>query len=316
MRWPGLFCRGICMGIADIIPGVSGGTMAYITGIYDQLLSSIRTVDGQALRDLLLLRWRRLFARVAWRFLLPLVSGIALAFLAAAPLVTYLLNHPVYHAHLMGLFLGLIITSAWLCGRETGWGVRQVGVALLAVAAAWAIASPELSRAAAHSVQFDLWVVDPWVICCGCAAAIAMLLPGISGSYLLTILGLYSPAMAALSRLLDGFSWDAIVLLANLAVGILLGLAIGARGIRWLLQRYRGWTLAALTGFMVGALRSVWPFWHTQVDGMGLQLLDPIWPSFSIGATWLTLCFVGLGGLLVWLVELLAHRKKEKQIII
>jgi putative membrane protein len=162
------------------------------------------------------------------------------------------------------------------------------------------------------------WRIDPWVMGCGCAAAIAMLLPGISGSYLLTILGLYGPAMAALTHLLHGDpgGWDALTLLANLAVGILAGLAIGARAIRWLLTRYRGWAMAALTGFMVGALRSIWPWWTTAVaidplhpNTTVLQLIAPIWPSWNDGAVYGALLCAIAGGFLVWAIEVTARRR-------
>jgi len=377
----GLFARGICMGIADIIPGVSGGTMAYITGIYDDLLASIRTIDGRALRDLCLLRWRAVADRVAWRFLVPLVVGIAMAFLAAAPLVTYLLNHPVYHADLFGLFLGLILISAWLCARQAGrWQAVHYVAALAAAIMAWFLSGPMLGQS---TLLFDLyvphmqlplqsnttsggwllgvdnatvatllqrgdltpttlaynsalhsygaigewvtsvqpWRIDPWLIGCGCSAAIAMLLPGISGSYLLTILGLYGPAMAALSHLLNGSPnvWEPLTLLTNLAVGILAGLAIGARAIRWLLQRYRGWTLAALTGFMLGALRSIWPFWTTAVaiDPLNpshtvLRLISPTSPAWSSMTSWSVLLCAIAGGFLVWAIEVVARRRTPR----
>jgi putative membrane protein len=303
-----LLWRGICMGMADIIPGVSGGTMAYITGIYDQLLSSIRTINRQALLDLCLLRWGALFNQVAWRFLLPLAVGICLAFFAAAPLITYLLYSPAHRPNLLGLFLGLILVSAWLCGRQAGrWKGAHWLAALGAAIIAWWLSAPTedlvvSSTFAQYVAQTSTWPIDPWLIGAGCAAAIAMLLPGISGSYLLTILGLYGPAMGAINSLMQGggHHLEALKLLANLGVGILLGLAIGARAIRWLLHHYRGWTLAALTGFMVGALRSIWPFTASH--------------SASAWQLALTLLCIIVGGALVWTLDFAAQGRTQQDV--
>src|SRR5690606_10747150 len=228
-----LFAKGIAMGAADVVPGVSGGTVAFISGIYDELLRSISRVPEAAL---LLARGRVV---EAWRmanatFLLVLLGGILTSVFSLARLITWLLEHhpiPVW-----SFFFGLILVSSHMVAREIGrWNwTRVLGFALGAAFAWWiTVASP---------IQ---WGSDPLsLFLAGAIAICAMILPGISGSFLLVLMGLYSLVLGAVKGL-------DIAVLAVFAAGCLVGILSFARLLSWLLARFRDVTLAFLTGLML-----------------------------------------------------------------
>lgn len=252
-----LYAKGMAMGAADVVPGVSGGTIAFISGIYDELLRSIASIPEAAL---LLLRGRFLDA---WRmanatFLLVLLGGILTSILTLARLITYLLTHqpiPVW-----SFFFGLILVSAYMVGREIGrWNWSRALSFLLGLAFAYWIT-------VAAPVQ---WGSDPLsLFCAGAIAICAMILPGISGSFILLLLGLYPVVLGAVKDLEIG-------VLAVFAGGCLVGILSFARLLSWLLARWRDLSLAFLTGLMLGSLNKVWPWKETlswRVDSKGEQV--------------------------------------------
>ena len=252
-----LYAKGIAMGAADVVPGVSGGTVAFITGIYDELLRSIASIPAAAM---LLLRGR---VRDAWQaanasFLLVLLLGIMTSVLSLARLITYLLaEHPI---PVWSFFFGLILVSAHLVAREIqrwNWS-RALSFALGGGFAYWiTVASP----VQLGSDPFSLFIAGAIAIC-------AMILPGISGSFILVLLGLYSVVLGAVK----GFD---LALLAVFAAGCLVGLVSFASLLRWLLVRWRDLSLAFLTGLMLGSLNKIWPWKETltwRVDRHGEQL--------------------------------------------
>ncbi|WP_461209364.1 DUF368 domain-containing protein [Desulfocurvus sp. DL9XJH121] len=251
--WPQallLAAKGFCMGGADIIPGVSGGTMAFITGIYEDLLLAVRSVNVRFLLALARLDFSAALAEAHFRFLVPLLAGIGLALVSMAGLMHWLLtNHPV---PVWSLFLGLVGASVLVVGREVRrWNAGAVLALGAGAVAAWCIVglipvtTPE----------------DPWFLfLCGGIAICAMILPGISGSFLLLILGKYEFVTAALRNPLDAGN---LAVLAVFATGCLVGIAGFSRLLSWLLARHHGLTVALLTGFMLGAMRKIWPFKET-----------------------------------------------------
>ncbi len=256
-----LYAKGIAMGAADVVPGVSGGTVAFITGIYDELLRSIASIPAAAM---LLLRGR---VRDAWQaanatFLLVLLLGIMTSVLSLARLITYLLaEHPI---PVWSFFFGLILVSAHLVAREIqrwNWS-RALSFALGGGFAYWiTVASP----VQLGSDPFSLFIAGAIAIC-------AMILPGISGSFILVLLGLYSVVLGAVK----GFD---LALLAVFAAGCLVGLVSFASLLRWLLVRWRDLSLAFLTGLMLGSLNKIWPWketltWRTGRHGEQLPLLQ------------------------------------------
>jgi putative membrane protein len=252
-----LYAKGMAMGAADVVPGVSGGTIAFISGIYDELLRSIAGIP-EAL--LLLLRGR---IKDAWQmanatFLLVLFSGIVTSILTLARVITYLLHHhpiPVW-----SFFFGLILVSTYLVGREIGrwnWS-RAVSFALGLAFAYW------ITVAAPMQWGSDL----PTLFLAGAIAICAMILPGISGSFILLLLGLYSVVLGAVKDL-------NLLVLVVFASGCVVGLLSFARLLSWLLSRWRDLSLAFLSGLMLGSLNKVWPWKETltwRVDSKGEQV--------------------------------------------
>lgn len=231
------------MGAADIVPGVSGGTIAFITGIYDTLLGSIRSFDLQFLKLLIRADIKRAWLHVNGGFLLALLLGIATSILTLARVVSGLLeSHPV---PLWAFFFGLVLASALVLVRHIeGWTptrffclVAGCGFAL------WIALSPAIS--------LDLGLLG--VFLSGFIAICAMILPGISGSFLLILLGMYGAVLSALK------SFDVVFILV-FAMGAAAGLLCFSRFLHWLLHRAHSATMATLTGFLFGSLAVVWPW--------------------------------------------------------
>jgi putative membrane protein len=243
MRASGIFLRGLAMGAADIVPGVSGGTVAFITGIYPGLLHSLRSFDRELVRLVL-----RADARAAWRhvngnFLATLLSGIVTSIFSLAQLLSWLLAH--YPEPLWAFFFGLILGSALLLLRQVPhWQLRQCSALVLGVATALAVGL------APHAEFVD---GSAGVFLAGFIAICAMILPGISGSFILVLLGMYGPVLTAVKSVDLAF-------LAIFAVGAAGGLMTFSRILDWLLSRYRAATIALLTGFLFGSLVVVWPW--------------------------------------------------------
>lgn len=238
-----LVLKGIGMGAADVIPGVSGGTIAFITGIYEELIGSIRSFDLTALRKLLKLDLKGFWKHINGGFLFSVLAGIGISIFSLAKVMKYLLEtHPIF---VWSFFFGLIIASAWLVAREVKrWGVGSV-VALVAGAVA-AYMITVLSPASTP----DAW----WFIMLSGAIAIcAMILPGISGAFILLLLGKYAYIIGAVS------AFDIPVLLL-FAVGAVVGIISFSHLLSWLLAKHHGMTVALLTGFMVGSLNKIWPW--------------------------------------------------------
>ena len=261
-----VYLRGMAMGAADVVPGVSGGTIAFITGIYDTLLGALSNAPKALL---LLLRGQVLQAwqTVNATFLLLLFAGILTSVFSLAKLITWLLaTQPIA---LWSFFFGLILVSSYLVGREIPrWNAAVVGMfALGAGFAYWITVAEPLA-----------WGADPLsLFCAGAIAICAMILPGISGSFLLLLMGLYPTVIAAVKSLDIGF-------LAVFAAGCLLGSLAFAKLLHWLLQRFRAAALAFLTGLMLGSLNKVWPWkevlqWITDRHGEQRPLLEAnLWP--------------------------------------
>ena len=258
-----LFLKGMAMGAADVVPGVSGGTIAFISGIYAELLSSIRACTPLALvclfRDGPKLFWQR----INGTFLSVLFSGILFSIATLARLITYLLEHQ--SLLLWSFFFGLIVASVLFIWRQLS--VKGFGeYVFLALGFCAALAS-------AFSPPVLLEVTSLTVFCAGMLAICAMILPGISGSFILLLLGMYSVILEAVTA--GNYS-----LLLVFTTGCVSGLMLFSRLLSWLLSRFQGFTLALLTGFLAGSLVMVWPWREAGVAaGKGhasaLHLLTP-----------------------------------------
>jgi len=239
----GVFLRGLLMGAADIVPGVSGGTVAFITGIYDTLLGSIRAFDLQLLAKLFRFDIAGGWRHVNGTFLLALVLGIGTSVFSLAQLVGWLLEH--HPVPLWALFFGLILASALVLLMEVEqWSVAVVLSLLAGVGVALFIALSPV-------INLDIGL--PGVFLAGFVAICAMILPGISGSFILVLLGMYGPVLAAIKSL------DLLFILV-FVLGAGSGLVCFSHFLHWLLHRFHQATMALLTGFLFGSLAVVWPW--------------------------------------------------------
>ena len=247
-----LFVGGMLMGAANIVPGVSGGTVALILGFYARLVTAISRVDLTLTRLVRTRAWRKAAEHLDLWFLSVLAAGNAVGILGLATLMHYLLVHqrtPTYAA-----FFGLILGSSVLVGRMVHrWNFSTVVCLLVAGTFAFLLVGlPALSSPPEGSLYLFL---------CGVVSICAMILPGISGSFVLLILGKYEFITGLLRDLVHGeVHWASLWVLAVFAAGCVLGLLAFAKLLRWLLVRFEGQTLAFLCGLMLGSLRKLWPF--------------------------------------------------------
>jgi putative membrane protein len=238
-----LMLKGIAMGAADIVPGVSGGTIAFITGIYQELVNSIKSVDVTAFKLLFSLKLNDFWRHINGKFLLTLLVGIAVSIFSFASLITYLLaNHPI---QVWSFFFGLIIISSMLVVRQIyRWSYDLLVYFLIAAVGAYFLTN-------LNPIQLPDGML--YTFLSGAIAICAMILPGISGSFLLLILGKYSFILEAAQ------TFNIPVLLVFVA-GCLVGILSFSRLINWLLDKMHDITIAALAGFMIGSLGKVWPW--------------------------------------------------------
>ena len=238
-----LVLKGIGMGAADVIPGVSGGTIAFITGIYEELIGSIRSFDLTALRKLLKLDLKGFWKHINGGFLFSVLAGIGISIFSLAKLMKYLLDtHPIF---VWSFFFGLIIASAWLVARE----VKRWSAGTVVALVAGAVAAYMITVLSPASTPDAWW----FIMLSGAIAICAMILPGISGAFILLLLGKYAYIIGAVST----FNIPVLLLFA---VGAVVGLISFSHLLSWLLARHHGMTVALLTGFMVGSLNKIWPW--------------------------------------------------------
>ena len=247
-----LALKGFCMGSADVIPGVSGGTIALITGIYENLIGALRSIDVAVFRKLLTFDIKEALSAVHVRFLLVLFFGIALAILSLARLMNYLLHfHPI---PTWSLFFGLIAASTLVVGKHVSLWFGKAGISFVV---GIFFATLIVSLIPMHTPE-DLW----FIFLCGIVAICAMILPGISGAFILLILGKYEYVTGALKNPL--LPQNLIIILV-FCIGCGIGLMGFSRILNYLLEKFHNLTLAFLTGLIVGSLQKIWP-WKEVVE--------------------------------------------------
>lgn len=268
--------RGLLMGGADIIPGVSGGTVALVLGIYDRLVTAISHVDVRLGHHLRQREWDAAARHVDLRFLVTLACGIALGILSLASLMHELLAH--WRSYTLAGFFGLILASSVLVGRMAGVRGRPQRLTLLAWGALGALVAYWLVSQQAVVPRPGLG----YTFGCGAVAICAMILPGISGAYILLLLGKYEQITGILKNLLHfRASADDVTTVVVFSAGCLLGLVMFSKLLRWLLERWHAPTTATLCGFMLGSLYKVWPFQTDttpDVAEWSRKIYEPYWP--------------------------------------
>lgn len=293
----GLFIRGLCMGTADVIPGVSGGTIALITGIYDDFVGALASVNSRLFSGLFGGRFGQVWTQLNGSFLLPLLTGIAVAIKVFARPVTFLLE--TYPVPFWGFLTGLIAASAIVVGRRVShWKVGLSFATLVGVVVGYFISTAVPYKTGAESYKFFL---------SGSVASVAMILPGISGSFILLLLGKYQQVFQAIAEM-------NLKIIATFGAGFVVGILSFAKLLKRLLASYYGPTMTFLVGLMVGSLRRVWPFREPvdSVDGKGLAIEDHYactLPSEFTGEVLVTLVLTMVGAVLVFAIEAAASRR-------
>lgn len=296
------YLKGVAMGASDVVPGVSGGTIAFITGIYERLINAIKSINIANIKLFFTGKFKQFWVNIDGTFLLCLMLGIATSFLSLANLIIYLIeNQPVY---VWSFFFGLILASIVFVGRNVRWNWKTMITGLVFVLLAFFITSPENVPLNQNNA---LW----YIFLCGAIAICAMILPGISGSFILVLLGQYFYIMNALTEL------NIIVLLVFIS-GALIGLVSFANVLSWLFKHYEMITLSALTGFMAGSLNKIWPWKNTietYIDKHGkiMPLIqENILPNnFDMSFIWACLLIL-LGFTIVFVLEMVANKLKKQ----
>lgn len=243
--------KGACMGAADVIPGVSGGTIAFITGIYDQLIESINSINGTALKLFFSGKFKEFWKHINGSFLISLFCGILVSVLSLAGLMQYLLEH--HPIQTWAFFFGLIVASSIFILRGIqGWNMKSAMFPVLGVVLGIVVCTLSPTQ-----TPDALW----FIFLSGAIAICAMILPGISGSFILLILGKYKYIMGAITGLTTGAAvGESLVILCVFAVGAVCGILAFSRLLHWLLARFNKETLMVLAGFIIGSLVKVWPW--------------------------------------------------------
>lgn len=376
--WSLFFC-GLCMGAADLVPGISGGTIAFILGFYQPLIDSLKTLNADAFRTLFQGKFSAFKSMVDWKFLLPLLAGVLVAIFSLANFFQFILGHEVYRVYFYALFLGLISASFVFCMRQVKeWNLSIFAGLFLGAVIAFLLTenTPRVDIAGKYSIPLKIEnknivigqgeschhlltglttpmlsallakglledsapvydehnlciglagelalsseasLFSGWVVLSGALAICALLLPGISGSYILTLLGVYPLIIEAVADFAAGltkasFNMEAFGILSSLGLGVVLGAIVFSRLVSSLLQKYPSQCLAILSGFMIGAIRSVWPFWSYEYfliplklyKGPQLTAIDPFFPPLDSPLAWQAFAFTILGFFLVFAIE-------------
>ncbi|WP_088654520.1 DUF368 domain-containing protein [Geofilum rhodophaeum] len=291
-----LLLKGMAMGAANVIPGVSGGTIALITGIFERLINAIKRLNGTAVRLFFTGQWRAFAAHIDLTFLLLVFAGIGLAILSLAKLLDYLFVH--YPTLVWAFFFGLVLASVYFVGKTVKkW--HSASVLSLLVGAILAGSISVLSPASENS---ETW----YLLICGVVAMCSMILPGLSGSFVLVLLGNYQLVMI---QAVSQFQLD---ILLPVGAGAVLGLLAFSHLLSWLLKRFPDSTIALLTGFILGSLGVLWPWKNALTEQFGDKIkvvgYDYFLPEANFEFALALLLFVA-GIALIWLTEKSAQHK-------
>ena len=244
-----LMLKGMGMGAADVVPGVSGGTIAFIVGIYDELINSIKSINLESLKLFFTGKWGAFWKKINGNFLFFLLAGIGISVFSLAKLITWLLvDHPIL---VWSFFFGLVLASTWFVSKDIKeWKSWKTWIAfVIGVVIAFYITVATPAETPSNLL---------FIFVCGAIAICAMILPGISGSFILVLLGKYFFIMDAVKTL------DVVVMVV-FAAGACIGITSFSRVLSYALAHFRNITLAVLTGFMLGSLNKVWP-WKEVVE--------------------------------------------------
>lgn len=287
-----LTLKGMAMGAADVVPGVSGGTIAFIAGIYDELINSIKSINMHSLKLLFTRNLAGFWKAVNGNFLFALLLGIAISVFSLAKLITYLLvNEPVL---VWSFFFGLVLASTWFVSKDIkGWNWKTVAGFVVGAAVAYYITVATPAETSTNLM---------FIFLCGAIAICAMILPGISGSFILVLLGKYFYVMEAV-KTLD------LVVLGVFAFGAALGITSFSRVLSYALRNFRNITLSVLSGFMLGSLNKVWPWKEVEKlvsDGHEVMIEYNVAPNTEVAEA---VVLMLIGFILVYVLEKISAKK-------
>ena len=281
-----LSVKGMCMGAADVVPGVSGGTIAFITGIYDELINSIKSINAASLKMFFTGKWGEFWKMINGKFLLFLLAGIGISVFSLAKIITWLLV--AYPVLVWSFFFGLVLASTWFVGKDVKERNWKTGLGfLLGAALAFYITVATPAETPSHFL---------FIFLCGAIAICAMILPGISGSFILVLLGKYFFIMEAV-KTLD------LKVIAIFGIGACVGITSFSRLLSYALSHMRNITLAVLSGFMLGSLNKVWP-WKETIDGVEQNIA----PNAFV---WQAVCLALLGFVMVYGIEKISSKSEN-----
>jgi len=300
--------KGMGMGAANVIPGVSGGTVALITGIFEDLINSIKSLDLKALKLLLKFDLKGFAKHINLSFLIAVFAGIGFSIISFAWILGYLFeNYPVF---IWSFFFGLILASVIFVAKTiTKWNWSVILVFLIGTGIAVTIAFLEPAQK-----NEATW----YLIICGIIAASSMILPGLSGSFVLILLGNYQLIMITAVKGLSSNLIDSIKILIPVAIGAGIGLLGFSHLLSWIFEKYKNQTIAILSGFILGSLTILWP-WKTEITktfGSGDLIKEKVvgynWhiPNFDTNLI-IAISIMIAGFIIIWLMEKFAGNKAE-----
>jgi len=293
----GVFLRGILMGMADMVPGVSGGTIALITGIYPRLLHAIRSVNRQFVRNILTGRIRKALEVLHIRFLLPLFLGIGTSIVLLSGLITSLLDS--YPMLVKGLFLGMVAGSVVSLAKKLAWSIPILASLIFGIGSGWMISVVTPSTTPN---------MHAFLLFCGFVGITAMLLPGISGAYILLLLGKYEFILEAIHNPLGSTPelGSNLVILGIFGVGCIAGLVAFSRIITWLLKQFHDATMAMLVGVMTGSLKVLWPWEESPLNTL---LQEKLFQGILLPTAWVIIGFT-----VVIVLDIMSTSKQESSV--
>ncbi|MCU4175945.1 DUF368 domain-containing protein [Marinilabiliaceae bacterium N1Y90] len=288
--------KGAAMGTANVIPGVSGGTIALITGIFERLINAIKSFDIKALKLLLSGQFKAFASHIDLAFLISLFFGVGAAIISLAKLFEYLFEH--YPIFIWAFFFGLVIASIYFVGKTVEkWSISSIISLLVGTGAAVAISV--LSPASENASFF-------YLIICGVVAICSMILPGLSGSFVLILMGNYQLVM------IKAVSEFNLKILFPVAIGAGVGLVAFSHILSWLLKKFHNQTIAMLTGFITGSLGILWPWKEPITEQFGEKIktigFDYYTPQMD-GEFYFAIFFIILGIVSIASTEIIANKK-------
>lgn len=301
-----LIFKGICIGAVDVVPGVSGGTIALVVGIYEELINSIKSINLKAIKLLFGFKIAEFWKAINGNFLLCVVLGIGTSIFSLAKALEYILNH--YPILIWSFFFGLLIASTIYVAKT----IRKFNTVNILLGAAGIIIAYFITIISPAEANITYW----FIFISGAIAICAMVLPGISGSFILVLIGMYRFILEAVSNL-------QITVILTFMAGAVIGVIAFSNVLSWLLRKYHDQTIALMTGFMIGSLNKVWPWkqaTETYIDSYGeikplveKSILPTMYEQFTGNPSFLfwAVMLIVIGFALIFVIEDLAKAKNK-----